>query len=299
LFSGRNRKPQELKLKQLAELFKSYAELEERLIAALEFSQFDDMYWELKTEASAIEDILSKIADLTFLRTEDDYFGAFVTIRGEYHEDTMYLQEDSPDIRLEWKCIRTIANYLKTAFFSDIVYTSLEDYEDDVRQQEITLWVGESFAYGILKQLVGDYILIGSSRISLSIDVSPIKSLFESLPESEWGNYRIRVFRRRSASCLGAAYTDSALEIEHIPSKIKVRSNHERSQLQNRGIGMLFLMSRIYQASNEAKPKQALFSYTSGEKLLIDYPKKKIYSFTKSLALVKTIIEELETIPEF
>jgi hypothetical protein len=191
------------------------------------------MYRELKTEASAIEDILSKIADLSFLRTEDDYSGAFVMIRGEYHEDTTYLQEDSPDIRLEWKCIRAIANYLKTAFFSDIVYTSLEDYEKDVRQQEITLWVGESFAYGILKQLV------------------------------------------------------------------KVRSNHERSQLQNRTIGMLFLMSRIYQASNEAKPKPALMSYTWGEKLCIDYPEKQTHSFTKALELMKAIIEELESIPEF
>jgi hypothetical protein len=286
-----------VKLNELFEMFKVYADLEKRLTESLEFSLFDDMLSELQAEVSAIEDLLDKIAELTFLRTEDDYFGAFVTIRGEYHVGENYLQEYGIEDDIEKDCIKAITTYLSATFKSEIVYSSSEIYTGEkVNQEEVTVWVNDIFAYGILKSLAGQYFFLGKTRIViLVLEVSSVNALPQNMPRSEHNNCLIRVIRQRSTH----GFTDNVVEIEHLPTKIKACCSHERSQLINRELAMMMLQSRIYQASNLRGHEKVLYTFIWGQRVIIDKGRNHSYPFSEAKAITQILIEQLETLAEF
>jgi protein subunit release factor A len=296
LFRHHNIFSRNAKLKELAELFLNYADLEKRLADALELSQFESLASDLEREIVEIKAILDMIAQYTFFQSEDDYLGAFVTIKGEYHEDANNLLKDLAKKKREMQSIEAIANYLNTNFFSATINTSSEKYENDIlRQQEMTVWVNDVFAYGKLKQLSGEHKLFGKKRtLALQIEVCSAINFTDDIWQSAREHCRIRVFRWQVAD----QKVDNVVEIEHIPSKITARASDDYSQLQNLTIAKMLLYSRIHQTTKMNEPENSL-SYLWRERFIIDHLKKQIYPFAEASQIAKLLISQLETLSEF
>jgi protein subunit release factor B len=269
----------------------TYLDLDERLEDALELSQFESLASDLEREAAEIEAFLNKLAQYRFLQREDDYLGAFVTIKGEYHEDPDDLLKDNAKKKREIRCIRAIADYINTNFFSATINTSSDKYENDIlRQQEMTVWVNDVFGYGMLKHFHGEHKLVSENRIvALQIEVCPAMAFTDDFWQAEREHIRIRVFRWQVAD----QKVDNVVEIEHIPSKITARASDEYSQLLNLNIAKILLISRINQASKNNELENSV-SYLWQERLIIDYRKQQIYPFEEASPITKMLISHLK-----
>jgi hypothetical protein len=275
----------------LRELFLAYLDLDQRLEDALELCQFESLISDLEREATEIEAVVNELAQYTFLRSEDDYLGAFVTIKAEYHEDPNELLTDKAKKEREIKCIKAIANDINTNFFSATVNTSSDKYENNIlRQQEMTVWVNDVFAYGMLKQLHGEYKLVSENRIvALQIEVCPAIAFTDEIWQSEREHCRIRVYRWQVAD----QKVDNVVEIEHIPSNITARASDEYSQLLNLNIAKILLYSRLHQASKTNEPENSV-SYLWQERIIIDYHKQQSYPFDEASPIAKKLISHLK-----
>ncbi len=260
-------------LNNLKDIVHNNKEIKEQLENDLELLEILELENDSKIQEEIEKDVIvltNKLKDLEM----------FTLLNSEYDKNNCILEIHAGAGGTEacdWASMlyRMYQRYMERHNFKYEVISYLEGEETGIKSASMK--VTGMYAYGYLKCEKGVHRLVRLSPFDAnnkrhtsfaSVDVTPEFTEVSDI-EIQEKDLKIDVYRSSGAGGQHINTTDSAVRITHLPTKIVVACQNQRSQIQNREEALNMLKSKLKQLSIENQAKT--LSDVKGENLNIEF----------------------------